>query len=69
MLTGVPSGISRKSLRIAGFRMRTQPCETRPGRICGSFVPWIPTKPPPGQSVSVFDLALSPNARGPYTGA
>ena len=65
MLTGVPSGISRKSVMIAGLRIRTQPWETRPGRICGAFVPWIPTKPPPGQSVNVADFAFSPKARGP----
>ena len=40
--------------------MRTQPCETRPGRICGAFVPWIPTKPPPGQSVSVVRPRVEP---------
>ena len=45
--------------------MRMQPCETRPGRISGWFVPWTPTKPPPGQSVSVAERALVPNATGP----
>ena len=38
----------RNSLRIAGFRIRTQPCETRPGRICGAFVPWMPDEPAAG---------------------
>ena len=46
-----------------------QPCETRPGRICGWFVPWIPTYPPPGQSVSTGERALVPNASGPYANA
>ena len=67
--TGVPTGISLASLRTAAFGMRMQPCETRPGRICGSFVPWIPMNPPPGQSVRAFERALSPIARGPYAGA
>ena len=48
--------------------MRTHPCETRPGRISGWFVPWIPMKPPPGQSVSTTERAFSPKARGPYVG-
>ena len=45
--------------------MRMQPCDTRPGRISGRLVPWIPMKPPPGQSVSVADLAVVPNASAP----
>ena len=65
IVSGVPTGISRASFRIAAFCIRMQPCETRPGRICGSFVPWTPTKPPPGQSVSVGERALVPNAIGP----
>ena len=31
----------------------------------GRSVPWMPTKPPAGQSVSVGDRALVPNATGP----
>ena len=34
----------------------------------GSSVPWIPMKPPPGQSVNTGERALVPNATGPYTG-
>ena len=51
--------------RTAAFGMRMQPCETRPGRISGWFVPWMPMKPPPGQSVSTFERASVPNAIGP----
>ena len=47
------------------FFMRMQPCETRPGRRCGWFVPWMPMKPPPGQSVSTGERALVPKAIGP----
>jgi hypothetical protein len=65
MVTGVPIGISRKSLMIAGLRMRTQPCETCPGRMLGWFVPWMPMNPPPGQSESFVERAFSPKARGP----
>ncbi len=65
----MPIGISRKSRMIEALFIRTQPCETRPGRICGWFVPWIPTNPPPGQSVSTVERAFSPKARGPYAGA
>src|SRR5262249_47192444 len=50
-VTGVPTGISRASLRMSGFRSRTHPCETWPGTRSGSFVPWMPINPPPGQSV------------------
>ena len=64
-MSGVPTGISVASFRIEAFGMRMQPCETRPGRIPGSFVPCTPTKPPPGQSVSVAERALVPNATGP----
>ncbi len=51
-VTGVPSGISRSSRRMSMFRNRMQPCEIRPGISEGRFVPWIPTKPPAGQSVT-----------------
>ena len=50
---------------MSRFAMRMQPCETAPGRIRGRFVPWTPTKPPPGQSVSTAERALVPNATGP----
>jgi hypothetical protein len=39
IVTGVPSGISRSRRLIAELGIRTQPCETRPGRISGRFVP------------------------------
>ena len=38
-----------------------QPCEGRPGISHGLSVPWMPTTPPPGQSVST-EYALVPNA-------
>ena len=50
---------------MSALRIRMQPCETRPGRISGRSVPWIPTKPPAGQSVRVAERALVPNATGP----
>ena len=62
---GVPTGISCARRRIAALRSRMQPCETRPGIRSGRSVPWMPMKPPPGQSVSVADRALVPNATGP----
>ena len=49
--TGVPTGISRASLRICGLGTRMQPCDGRPGMSRGSFVPWMPMTPPPGQSL------------------
>ena len=65
IVTGVPTGISRARRLIAAFGIRTQPCETRPGRIPGWFVPWMPMKPPPGQSVRTAERAFVPNAIGP----
>src|SRR5919108_2312840 len=65
IVTGVPTCIRRSSLRICRFGSRTQPCETRPGRISGWLVPWIPMKPPPGQSVSTADRPFVPKARSP----
>ena len=65
MVSGVPTGSSRASRRMSWLRIRMHPCETRPGRSSGRFVPWIPTKPPAGQSVSTSDRALVPNATGP----
>ena len=34
------------------FETRTQPCETALPSSCGRLVPWMPTTPPPGHSVS-----------------
>jgi hypothetical protein len=45
--------------------MRMQPCEMRPGTSFGALVPWMPTKPPPGQSVRTGERAVVPNAIGP----
>ena len=65
MLTGVPIGIRRASRSTSALRIRMQPWLTRPGSRSGRSVPWMPTKPPPGQSVSVAERALVPNATGP----
>ena len=65
IVTGVPIRIRRSRRRIEGFGRRTQPCETRPGRISGWFVPWIPMKPPPGQSVSTDERPFVPKAIAP----
>ena len=51
MRTGVPIGINRPTRLMSAFRNRMQPLEMWPGMRSGSFVPWIPTWPPPGQSV------------------
>ena len=48
---GVPIGIRRASRLIAEFSTRMQPWDGRPGISCGWFVPWMPTTPPPGQSL------------------
>ena len=58
MVMGVPTSTSLSSLRMSAFFMRTQPCEILPGIRPGRQVPWMPTMPPPGQSVSVSDVAL-----------
>ena len=50
------------------FLSRMHPWETRPGRRSGRFVPWMPMNPPAGQSVSVGDRALVPNAIGTVEG-
>ena len=50
---------------MSALRSLMQPCETRPGMSDGWFVPWMPTKPPAGQSVSVGERALVPKATGP----
>ena len=65
--SGVPIGSSFASLTISQFGSRMQPCEGWPGISDGSFVPWIPITPPPGQSVSTLDSAEVPNAIGPYS--
>ena len=57
--------MSRASRLIFQFGTRTQPWEGRPGISPGSSVPWMPITPPPGQSVSVVEYALVPNADGP----
>src|SRR5205807_2224332 len=49
---GVPSGASDFIFAAVWFETRTQPCETAWPSSCGRLVPWIPTTPPPGHSVS-----------------
>ena len=68
IVSGVPTGMRAASRRIWALGIRMQPCEIRPGISSGSSVPWMPTNPPPGQSVSVVERAVVPNARGPYEG-
>jgi hypothetical protein len=65
MVRGVPTGMSLPRRTMSALRIRMHPCETRPGKSHGSFVPWIPTNPPPGQSVRTRDRALVPKASGP----
>ena len=65
MLIGVPTPISLFSFRMSAFFSRMHPCEIRPGISPGWFVPCTPTMPPPGQSVSVSEVALVTNASGP----
>ena len=65
MVIGVPTCDQLVELQDVGVLMRTQPCEIRPGISPGRLVPWTPTMPPPGQSVSVGDVALVMNASGP----
>ena len=50
---------------MSALGTRTQPCEILPGISPGWLVPWTPTIPPPGQSVSVGEVALVMNASGP----
>ena len=64
-LSGVPIGSSRASRTMSALRSRMQPWETSPGIRSGRLVPWMPTYPPPGQSVSVAERALVPSAIGP----
>ena len=49
---GVPSGASRSRARATGSDTRTQPCDTAWPSSWGWFVPWMPARPPPGQSLS-----------------
>ena len=49
---GVPSGASDFNLLAVAFETRTHPCETALPSSCGRLVPWMPTTPPPGHSVS-----------------
>ena len=53
---------------MSALRMRMHPCDTRPGRRSGRSVPWIPMKPPAGQSVKTGERASVPKATGPYSG-
>ena len=50
---------------MSALRIRMQPCETRPGMQIRRSVPWMPMKPPAGQSVRSAERALVPNATGP----
>ena len=52
ILIGVPTGTSSLRRRIASFATRMHPCETACPSSDGVFVPWIPTMPPPGHSLS-----------------
>ena len=63
--TGVPVDSRRFSRVMSPFRMRMQPREMRPGISPGALVPWMPMKPPPGQSVRTADRAERPKAYGP----
>ena len=51
MRSGVPSPRRRPRATTRGLGNRTQPFEMRPGIRPGWSVPWMPTCPPPGQSV------------------
>src|SRR5438874_1538514 len=58
-----PPPTTQQPVRVLSpLRKRMQPCEGRPGISCGSSVPWIPTTPPPGHSLSVGAYALVPTA-------
>ena len=59
---GVPTEIRCQSRVMSALRRRMQPCDGRPGMSPGSSVPWMPTTPPPGQSVSFGAYALVPRA-------
>jgi hypothetical protein len=49
---------------MSALRMRMQPWETCPGSSRGSFVPWMPTTPSPGQS----GIALAGSIDAPGAG-
>src|SRR5436309_2274427 len=49
---GVPTGTCCASQRMSWLRSRTHPCDGRPGISWGRLVPWRPTTPPPGQSLT-----------------
>lgn len=49
--SGVPAVSRRPSRSTAELCSRTHPFDTRPGISDGWLVPWMPTCPPPGQSV------------------
>lgn len=51
MRSGVPRPSLRPRAMTRGLGRRTQPFEMRPGIRPGWSVPWMPTCPPPGQSV------------------
>ena len=68
MLTGVPSGISRARRRRSALRRAMHPWEIRPGIRLGTFVPWMPMQPPPGQSVRIRDRALRAEGHRAQTG-
>src|SRR5712691_5728225 len=65
MSTGVPPGVSAKSLFSVGFGTRMQPFDTARPIDHGSFVPWIPIGPPCAQPVSTSENAETPSAAGP----
>ncbi len=66
--TTVPRGASRSSRRATPFETRTQPCETASPSRFGWSVPWMPARPPPGQSLS-FEYALVTSTNVPKKGS
>ena len=50
--SGVPTLTRRDRRTMSALRSRMHPCDGCPGTRPGSSVPWRPTTPPPGQSVS-----------------
>ena len=65
IVSGVPRGISRDSRTIVAVHHPDAAVRDRAGKDLGRFVPWMPMKPPPGQSVSTAERAFVPNATGP----
>jgi hypothetical protein len=57
-----------RSQRTSSLWSRMHPCDTAWPRSHGHGVPWTPTTPPPGQSVS-FEYALVSKANAPRIGA